>query len=477
MDEPEPFDDPGPLVPRPPGRARRVATVGVLVLLIVSMVFLAFVSGRGFVTPAPAGPDQPNPTLPEAAGTAVPSSSVTPAAQRLAVVDAAGHLVVADETGKVSAPLGGAGIAYSFPAWSPGGDRIAVIGDDNGTGVVHVFTVGQAGSEPAAPAAVYDSSDDPPFYLYWSPDGTRVSFLTTEPAGGSDLRVAPSDASATATVVRQGAPLYWAWNGPGGMLVHSGGDAADAFIGEVGIDGVAAEPTVRGSGGFRAPAVSADRAYVGYVGGGSPDPEVVLQARDGTGRHAVTVHGETAIDFSPTSADLAFIGPDVAGRQLALPIGPLRVLSATSDDARVLLPGPVVAFFWAPDGRTIAALQVGQPSDDNVASLDGGATTVRLARASIAAAAPGVALRLVFVDAASGATRGARAVQVGDLFAAQVLPYFDQYALSHRFWSPDSRSIALPLAAADGTVSIVRIPADGSATTRVTDGVAASWSP
>src|SRR6185369_16141990 len=114
---------------------------------------------------------------------------------------------------------------------------------------------------------------------------------------------------------------------------------------------------------------------------------------------------------------------------------------------------------------------------DNVASVDGGATTARLARASVAAAAPGVGLRLVFVDAASGATRGARAVQVGDLFAAQVLPYFDQYALSHRFWSADSRSIALPLAAEDGTVSIVRIPADGSATTRVADGVAASWSP
>ena len=69
------------------------------------------------------------------------------------------------------------------------------------------------------------------------------------------------------------------------------------------------------------------------------------------------------------------------------------------------------------------------------------------------------------------------AVQVGDLFAAQVLPYFDQYALSHRFWSPDSRSIALPLADADGTVGIVSIPADGRATTRVADGVAASWSP
>ncbi|MFL5712805.1 MAG: hypothetical protein ACJ77W_13105, partial [Chloroflexota bacterium] len=66
MEDPEHFDDPGPLLPQPPGRARRVATIGIIALLIVSMVFLAFVSGRGFVTPAPAGPEQPAPTLPQA---------------------------------------------------------------------------------------------------------------------------------------------------------------------------------------------------------------------------------------------------------------------------------------------------------------------------------------------------------------------------------------------------------------------------
>ena len=81
------------------------------------------------------------------------------------------------------------------------------------------------------------------------------------------------------------------------------------------------------------------------------------------------------------------------------------------------------------------------------------------------------------MDAATGAIPAQRAVQVGDLFAAQVLPYFDQYALSHRIWSPDSRSIALPVAAADGTTGIIVIPADGGDPTRVADGVAAAWSP
>ncbi len=474
MTDPAPFDDPGPLVPQPPGRARRAATVAILVLLIVSMVFLAFVSGRGFITPVPASPDRPGPTLPEAAAS---TRSLGTPTSRLAIIDAAGRLTTSDVAGHASVPLGIAGVSYSFPAWSPEGDRVAVIGDDAGTGVVHVFQVGPDGSAPDAPIAVYDSGDHPPFYLYWSPDGTRLTFLTTEPDGGIALRVAPADATAPATLVRQGAPMYWAWTGAGGLLVHSGGDAADAFVGEIGLDGVPVEPGVAASGGFRTPAVTADGAFRGYVEtGGTTADQVVVAARDGSRRHAVDVDGAAAIDFSPTTTDLAFIAPDAPGREVSLPVGPLRLLSATTGAVRVVLAGPVVAFFWSPDGRTLAALQVGQPSDGTVAAVTG-AGTATLARAPLAAQPPGVAIRLVFVDAASGAIRAKRGIQLADLFAAQQLPYFDQYALSHRLWSPDSRSIALPVVAADGTTGIEVIPADGSDTIRVADGVAAAWSP
>ena len=473
MTDPAPFDDPGPLVPQPPGRARRIATVAILVLLIVSMVFLAFVSGRGLITPAPVAPDVPGPTLPEAGGSARPPGA-SPA--RLAIVDAAGRLTTSDPAGHASAPLGIAGVSYSFPAWSPEGDRIAVIGDDAGTGVVHVFGIGPDGSAPGGPIAVYDSVDRPPFYLSWSPDGTRLTFLTTEPDGGIALRVAPADASAPAQLVRQGAPMYWAWTGPSGLLVHSGGDAADAFIGEIGLDGVAVDPGVTGSGGFRAPAITADGAYRGFVAtGGATADRVVAKSRNGSGRQGVDVDGAAAIDFSPTTPDLAFIAPNSPGPQVTLPVGPLRILSAATGAVRVVLAGPVVAFFWSPDGRTLAALQVGQPSDDNIAGLDD--ATARLARAPMAVPAPGVPLRLVFVDATTGIIHAKRGIQLADLFAAQQLPYFDQYALSHRLWSPDSRSIALPVDSPDGKSGIEVFPADGSDATRVADGVAAAWSP
>lgn len=457
----ESFDDPGPLAPQPPGRARRIATIAILVALIVSIVFLAFVSGRGVITVAPVGTDRPAPS---------PAAPVA----RLAVVDAAGRLTTIDLSGNAT-PLGDAGVAYSFPVWSPTGDRVAAIGKDGARGGVYVMaaapTTGAVGQPP-----VYASADQPPFYISWSPDGQGVGFLTREDDSLA-LRAAPADGSAPAAIVRHGSPMYWAWIPAGGMLVHSGGEAPDAFVGEVDATGASLEQTALAPGGFRAPAISADGTFRAYVGPGeTTSDQIVVERRDGTGRRVADVHGAAAIGFGPAASDLAFIAPDRPGREVAVPLGPLRVLDATTGDVRVILNGLVVAFYWSPDGRTIAALEFAQGPDDTVVDV-GRPGTATLARARTATAAPGVAFELVFVDPATGAVVSQRLVHVGELFAAQVLPYFDQYAASHRMWSPDGRSVALPLVDPDGTPAIVVIPADGGATSRVADGVAAAWGP
>ena len=87
MDEPEPFDDPGPVVAEPPNRIRRWLTVAVLLALIVSIVALAFVSGRGVVTVAPTPP-------PATTATRGPTAVAT--VSRLAIVGADGRLTTAD---------------------------------------------------------------------------------------------------------------------------------------------------------------------------------------------------------------------------------------------------------------------------------------------------------------------------------------------------------------------------------------------
>jgi hypothetical protein len=57
------------------------------------------------------------------------------------------------------------------------------------------------------------------------------------------------------------------------------------------------------------------------------------------------------------------------------------------------------------------------------------------------------------------------------------LPYFDQYALSHRLWSPDSASILLPLVDTNGRTQLVAVPADDTDGRPIADGVSGFWSP
>ena len=57
-----------------------------------------------------------------------------------------------------------------------------------------------------------------------------------------------------------------------------------------------------------------------------------------------------------------------------------------------------------------------------------------------------------------------------------ILPYYDQYALSHRLWAPDSSAIALPLDA-DGDDRLFVIPADGSEMTPLESAELGFWRP
>ena len=324
------------------------------------------------------------------------------------------------------------------------------------------------------PVIVYSSADRPPFYLYWSPDGEALTFLTTEPDGLA-LRLAPADASGPASAIREGSPMYWSWADPTRLLVHSGGQGIAGFFGEVRTDGVATEPAAILAGAFRAPAVSSDgrlRAFAA-AGDGTRQP-IIVETRERTDTQSVDVFGMAAVAFGTGSNELAFVAPAEPGRDAGVPVGPLRLMDAGSGQVRTVLGGTVLAFFWAPDGKTIAAIGLPAPGDNKVA----GADRIALAATSgPAAAVPAVKLRLSFVNVESGAIRSHWSFAVSEVFVDQVLPFFDQYALSHRLWSPDGATFALPVVADDGSNQVMVVHADGSDARSVAAGVAAFWSP
>ena len=462
--KPEPADDGAARAVAPedpsPSRSRGRLRIAVVLTLLTAIALLAALQVSGVVRLLGG-----------------PSNATAPT--RIAVVDAAGALTTMDDRGGSVVPHPVDGVSFVFPTWSPDGTRVAAVGGATDNGGVYVFQArGEGFADPVAataPQVLYRSPDRPPFYLYWTPDSQKVTFLTTEPEGLA-MRVAPVDASAEATVVREGAPLYWDWIEPARVLMNVGAGGPDAFLGEVGLDGAAGRPAAGAPGIFRSPVVTHDgtrRAFVVATGGSEA---IVIESRDGADRREIPIPGMAAIGFGPAGASLAFIAPEAPGPPVGLPIGPLRIVDVASGSVRTLLEGSIVAFFWSPDGRTIATLRLPGLDDDELASL-AGAPPAPPSAFPPAATDSGYALRLAFVDVASGTIRASREVRVSELFGLQVLPFFDQYALSHRFWAPDSSSILLPLVRDDGVVGIVVLPADGSEERRIADAEMGSFSP
>lgn len=459
-----PYDD--ELQPAPeagPGPARRRLRIAITLVLVAALVVLAGLEGSGVIIR----------TDPEIRAT--PSA---PATARIAVVDADGTLSSMAAGGGSVVRYPAPGVNFQFPAWSPDGTRIAAIGTNDGGAGIYVFAAPANRSNASAPTIVFLRPDHPAFYLYWAPDGNALAFLTTEPDGIA-LRRAPADAGAPDTILRHGSPMYWQWVDPTRLLVHSGGDAPDAFVGEVGLDGALAEPNAIEAGPFRAPGVSGSGAYLAYAAPGQAgSAAIVVESRDGATHHEVQVFGGAALEFDPVGDTLAFIAPEAAGAPAQLPVGPLRAVDPASGAVRTLLGGSVVAFFWAPDGRTIAALRLNGPADNNVASrAEAVGSLARTGTPPAAQTAAGILLRVAFVDVASGSLRSERVGRLSDLFVSQVLPFFDQYALSHRFWSPDGTSIVLPLGDNQGVSQLTIVPADGSDAHQLTAGALGSWSP
>jgi hypothetical protein len=78
---------------------------------------------------------------------------------------------------------------------------------------------------------------------------------------------------------------------------------------------------------------------------------------------------------------------------------------------------------------------------------------------------------------ATGTVRSQRVVDPAPRFVNELLPYFDQYAVSHRLWAPDGSSLLLPLVDAAGATHLVALPPDGGEPALTIDGELGFWSP
>ena len=397
-------------------------------------------------------------------------------AQRIAYVTPAGELATIGPNGTQERILADSG-RYQFPAWSPDGERVAVIGaDEEGAAVFSV--VDRALSEPVRH---YSSQREAPIYLYWSPDSETISFLANRPEVGLALHLAPvrGEDNPESRLLSTGSPFYWQWTEDAQqLLVHTGLTGEDARLGFMAEEEDNLTENLSTPGLFQAPGISASGDYIAYAElDASERGRVVLTDTPGGERNADTVRevphqGLVALSWSPTEDVLALMSPNVAAPHT---YGPIRLLDAQTGDLTTLIEETAIAFFWSPDGSKIAYLAP-LAGDDGGGSVTDSGAAFGAVKVSAQPRAP-LLLNLSVVDVVSGQSERLTTFAPSPLFVGQFLPFFDQYALSHRLWSPASDALALPMLAGDGvTPQIVVVPLQGEPQP-IAPGDMPSWSP
>jgi TolB protein len=343
---------------------------------------------------------------------------------------------------------------HAWPSWSPDGQRIAVVRaevDADGEATAGGLYVHPAAG--GAPRQAFAADGVLPFFFAWAPDSRSLALLSQE-RGAISLRVAPADGAA-GDVVASGRSLYLGWSPDGAALAaHLDGDADLAPAARVSTlpvrGGTARDLPVRPNG-FRTPAYAdAGRSLVVGGAAASGAPAVLSLPLDGGAPRTLLETAATpTFVLSPRGDRVAVTNESPLGS--GLQIG-LDVVDLASGAATRLYGGPIVAFFWSPDGLRLAWVAVDLANRQLVWYVGDGRSDPQ----RVTVFAPSQQL-------------------------AQTLVFFDQYAATAAVWSPDSRSLLFTgwtddLIEAPSRVWVVEATA-GAQPRALADGLVATWSP
>ena len=327
--------------------------------------------------------------------------------------------------------------SYAWPTWAPDGARLAVSrvqitatrSLEVSVQVIDAVTgVSRLVYENDVPGLIADGS---PHYLYWSPDGELLSFLATTRQGMTLFAVNP-DTTEGAIALERGAPLYFSWSGNGQtLIVHSREEVKllqRPFMPDSPLH-------LTNAAGFRTPALAPDGNRWAYSSGDASGSALYVGDRDGpNSAYRVMDTGPlVAFMWSPDGRTLAVAdNPDPQGRIFQR----IRLVGPNGSDLRTLVEEPLLAFYWSPNSQRMA--WVGVDPEEQVFEM------------KVSPVPGGV------VD--QGAPESADPGQVRELFRFRpsgevftMLSFFDQYAYSHSPWSPDSTRLVV--AGSEGPVA------------------------
>jgi TolB protein len=304
-----------------------------------------------------------------------------------------------------------------WPTWAPDASRLAFTRVLVGTGedllAAQLWSVAYDGSDLRK---IWEAPDQEPIYFAWSPDGSTIAMLV-QTEEDLDLVLVDASGNQPPRKLAQGNPFYFAWSPDSkALLVHIGSTAGGASRPELAVVRLGSPDDVRSlgvpPGDFRTPGWSSDGRKLAFVASGPDGVSTIslVSPEGGDITRLATTNGQTAFILSPDGSRVAWASRSETDR---LSYDGLEVVTADGRKRTRVTNDLVAAFFWSPDGRQLAYVTVDPSASAFVwLTADGEGNNVR---------------RL-----------GAFTPTAGEI---RILAFFDQYAISHGAWSPDSAAV------------------------------------
>lgn len=383
---------------------------------------------------------------------------------RIAFINPDGELATINPDGTELRILTEGEQRFQFPVWSPDGSKLAAIGVDQNGGFIQILR----DAVDTQAKEIYRNAEQGAIYLYWSPDSDMVSFLANHPETNLALHLASE--TQEDRILMGGAPFYWQWVSDNqNLLIHTNFTGKDSRLGFTSINSDTLQENLAPPGIFQAPGISASGKYIAYAEDNAiRGTQVIIQNNPllatPASRREFKHEGAVGLGWSPKEDKLAFISPV---KDEAAVYGPLKLLDAETGLLEDLNDLITLAFFWSPDGKYIAYISPLNQDEPDVSESDPEVLIEQTIQSSFLFEAH-------VVDVVSKQDTIIGTFTPTFLFVTQFLPFFDQYALSHSIWSPQSDAIVLPTIGSQNTENITVFSLAGPALT-ITEGDTPFW--
>ena len=307
-----------------------------------------------------------------------------------------------------------------------------------------------------------------PIYMYWAPDGRNLSALLQDP-NASALQFAllstdgESNGSDQFQLLDFGAPLYWDWAPHGKqILTHIGSIPSTERVSLLSLEAQVIEEILDiAPARFASPDISPNgqNVMLPLRSDVEDDDDTWVSIFDLNTRKRSVIEkldGDLFIggSFSPDSSMVAYIASETTAGPIE---GELAIYTLATGDLKLSKAKNLIAFFWSPDSSKIAWFElINQDEGDDSNGR------------------PKFGLHIFDVES-QNIVELVKPFETTAQFN-EVLTFYSQYQRSATIWSPDSRTVSLPVRTPEGPV-IIAMDVSGEIHPRtLAPGVLSFWS-